>query len=80
MFKFASVMLAAFSVAGCAAQVTAIDGRTVVVRAGFPDIGLEKALASADAECRKQGLSTRVQSVTGENTDRYIFECVARGQ
>jgi hypothetical protein len=67
-----------FALAGCAAAVTAAGGRTVVVRAGVPDMGIERALTLAEAECRKQGLSDRVQSVTTPNSDRYIFECVSR--
>lgn len=61
---------------GCAVQVTSAGGRTVIVRAGIPDIGVEKALSLAQSECKKQGLSARVQSVTSATTDRYIFECV----
>jgi len=67
------------TVSGCATQVTSASGRTVVVRAGFPDMGVEKALNLAEAECNKQGLSARVQSVTSPTTDRYIFECVKLG-
>ena len=67
------------AVTGCAAEVTSAAGRTVIVRAGFPDMGIEKALALAEAECNKQGLSARVQAVTSPMTDRYIFECVRLG-
>jgi hypothetical protein len=48
----------------------------VVVRAGFPDMGIEKALLLADQECMKKGLSARTQQVTSPSSDRYIFECV----
>lgn len=65
--------------AGCAAEVTSAAGRTVIVRAGVPDIGVEKALGLAENECAKRGLSARVQSVTSPTTDRYIFECVRAG-
>lgn len=67
------------SLAGCAAAVTSAGGRTVIVRAGIPDMGVERALALAQAECAKQELSARVQAVTTPATDRYIFECVGRG-
>lgn len=42
-------------------------------------MGVEKALVLAQAECERQGLSARVQSVTSPITDRYIFECVRLG-
>jgi hypothetical protein len=61
---------------GCATQVTAVTDRTIVVKAGFPDMGIEKALTLADQECSKKGLSARTQQVTTPYTDRYIFECV----
>ena len=73
-----SILLAA-ALAGCAAQVTSSAGRTVIVRAGVPDMGIERALILAEAECAKQGLSARVQAVTTPSTDRYIFECVKAG-
>jgi len=66
----------AFALTGCAAQVTAAGGRTVVVDAGFPDPGLEKAIAMADAECQKRGLSARVQAITNPTSNKYVFECV----
>jgi hypothetical protein len=72
-------MLAAALGACTAPQVTSSSGRTVVVRAGSPDMGVEKALELANAECAKQGLSARVQMVTSATTDRYIFECVRGG-
>lgn len=62
---------------GCATpQVTSSTDRTVIVRAGIPDMGVEQALQVADKECAKRGLSARVQQVTSPTTDRYIFECV----
>ena len=79
---FCSVALAIFlsiATVGCATQVTSASGRTVIVRAGFPDMGVEKALALAEVECNKQGLYARVQGVTSPTTDRYIFECVLLG-
>ncbi|MEQ1599826.1 MAG: hypothetical protein ABL880_10725 [Methylotenera sp.] len=63
-------------ISGCATKVTSSTERTVVVQAGFPDMGVEEALRLADAECAKRGLSARVQQVTSPTTDRYIFECV----
>lgn len=63
----------------CAAKVTRSSGRTVVIRAAVPDMGVEKALDLAEAECSKQGLSARVQELTSATTDRYIFECVQLG-
>jgi len=75
----ASLLIAAAALTGCAAEVTSSSGRTVVVRAGVPDMGVEKALALAEAECAKRGLSARVQSLTSPITDRYIFECVRLG-
>ncbi len=65
--------------AACAAEVTTATGRTVIVRSGFPDMGIEKALRLAQGECEKLGLAARVQSVTSPTTDRYIFECVRLG-
>jgi len=47
-------------ITACATQVTAVTDRTVVVRAGFSDLGVEKALALADQECAKRDLSARV--------------------
>lgn len=78
MLKFIVHALAA-ALVGCAAQVTSSAGRTVIVRAGVPDMGVEAALGLANAECAKQGLSARVQAVTGPTSDRYIFECVKLG-
>ena len=70
------LVLAVVTMNGCAAQVTSSTPSTVVVRAGFPDMGVEKALELAEAECAKRGLSARVRSVTTPITDRYIFDCV----
>ena len=61
---------------GCAAEITSSTPRTVIVKAGIPDMGVEKALVLAEAECAKKGLSARVQAITNPNSDRYIFECV----
>jgi len=61
---------------GCASQVTSSSGRTVIIRAGIPDLGVDGALTLAEVECQKKGLSARVQAVTSPMTDRYIFECV----
>lgn len=61
---------------GCAAEVTSSTSGNIIVKAGFPDLGVEKALVLAEAECAKKGLSARVQAITNPNTDRYIFECV----
>jgi len=63
------------TIAGCAAQITSSTPGTVVVRAGVPDMGVEKALELAEVECAKRGLSARVHSVTSPNSDRYIFDC-----
>jgi len=71
-----SLLAAVLLMTACATQVTAVTDRTVVVRAGFPDMGIEKALLLADQECMKKGLSARTQQVTSPNSDRYIFECV----
>jgi hypothetical protein len=82
MKSFAPIVAAVLSVSvltGCAAAVTSLGGRTVIVRAGIPDMGIERALALAEAECAKAALSARVQSVTSPNSDRYIFECVRVG-
>lgn len=62
--------------AGCAAQVTSSSGRTVVVKAAVPDTGVDSALALANTECGKSGLSARVQIIPTPYTDQYIFECV----
>ena len=78
MKKLLIVALALSAIAGCAAKVTASNGRTVIVRAAVPDMGVEKALMLADAECAKQHLSATVQSVSNPNSDRYIFTCVSR--
>ena len=61
---------------GCAAEITSSTPRTVIVKAGIPDMGVEKALVLAEAECAKKGLSARIQTITNPNNDRYIFECV----
>ena len=71
--KFAFFAAVIMNLSGCATEVTSATGRTVIVRAGFPDMGVEKALELAEAECRKQGLSARVQAVTSPTTDKYIF-------
>lgn len=71
------MIVLALAMASCASEkITMATGRTVVVRAGFPDMGVEKALALADSECAKRDLSARVQQLTSPNTDKYIFECV----
>lgn len=70
------ILLLAFVITGCAAQVTSSTPSTVVVRAGVPDMGVEKALELAETECAKRKLSARVRSVTSPNTDRYIFDCI----
>jgi len=62
--------------AGCSSQVTSSSSRTIIVRAGFPDMGIESALALAEKECLKKGRAARVQGVTSPNTNQYIFECV----
>lgn len=63
--------------ASCATEkITMATNRTVVVQAGFPDMGVEKALVLADNECAKRNLSARVQQMTSRNTHKYIFECV----
>lgn len=66
----------AAALAGCATEITSSHGRTVIVRAGFPDMGPEKATGLAEVECAKRGLSARVQALTGPTSDRYVFECV----
>lgn len=67
-------VLVALLLTACAAKVTT-SGRTVVVRAGFPDMGVEKALALAEAECGKRNQSATVRGVTTRGAARYIFEC-----
>lgn len=74
-----AAVVAAATLAGCATEITSAHGRTVIVRAGFPDMGPEKAIGLADAECRKRGLSARMQAMTGPTSDRYVFECVSGG-
>jgi len=74
--KKLSLLAAMLLITACATQVTAVTDRAVVVRAGFPDMGIEKALLLADQECMKKGLSARTQQVTSPSSDRYIFECV----
>lgn len=71
-----SYLLLTLILASCASQVTMSTDRTVVVQAGFPDMGVEEALTLADKECSKKNLSARVQQVTTPTTNRYIFECV----
>jgi uncharacterized protein YcfL len=68
--------LLTFLLIGCAAQVTSVGGRTVIVKAGFPDMGIEQALILAEEECNKKAMSAVVQSVTSPFTDRYMFYCV----
>jgi hypothetical protein len=65
-----------FFLSGCASQVTSSTGRTVIVRAGIPDMGVDSALALAEIECKKKGLAARIQAMTSPMSDRYIFECV----
>jgi hypothetical protein len=72
------IFSAAVFLSGCATEITATTGATVVVRAGFPDIGVERALVLADAECQRNKKSAVVVSLTSSNTDKYIFECVRR--
>jgi hypothetical protein len=82
MTRFVPLMLlvaVSVLITACAAQVTTAGGRTVIVRSGFPDMGLENALVLAQMECEKVGLAARVQSVTSATTDRYIFECLRLG-
>ena len=71
-------ILALFCIAltGCAAQVTSSTKSTVVIKAAIPDMGVEKALEMAEAECGKKQLSARVRSLTSPTTDRYIFDCI----
>lgn len=57
---------------------TSSSGRTVEVWAGVPDIGVEKALALANTECAKRGLTAHIQVVTLP-THWYTFECVLLG-
>lgn len=74
--QMAVIALLAALMMGCATEVTSSTGRTVIVRAGFPDIGPEKALGLANVECAKQGLLARIQVLTSPMSDRYVFECV----
>lgn len=74
--KFATIISVALGLVACAAEITSSGGRTVIVRAGFPDMGIEKALTLANVECAKQGLAARVQAMTSATSDRYVFECV----
>jgi len=61
---------------GRAAKITSSTHGTFVVRAGFPDMGVEKALNLAESECGKRKLAARVRSTTSEKTNKYIFDCV----
>lgn len=74
--NFAMVLAVPIVLAACASEVSTVMSRVVIVRAGFPDGGVEKARVLAEAECRKQGLSARVQTV---DSPRYVFECVQAG-
>jgi uncharacterized lipoprotein YajG len=76
--KLLAILFASMLLTACAAKVTAATDRMVIVRAAVPDMGVEKALVIADAECAKRGRAAVVQSVTNPNTDKYIFSCVAR--
>ena len=60
---------------GCTTAVTVATSGTVVVRAGFPDMGPEKATALAEKECNKNGKAAELVSMTSPTTDRYIFKC-----
>lgn len=62
---------------GCANEITSATSRTVVVKTGFPDGGLEKALALADAECGKHGRRARPVYPIAPGTDRYTFDCIS---
>ncbi len=76
--KYVLPFIALVCLLGCAAKITASTDRMVIVRAAVPDTGVEKALILADAQCAKQGRAAVVQSVTSPNTDKYIFNCVAK--
>lgn len=77
--KYLFLLVTLIFLSSCAPVVTSSGGRTVIVKAGFPDMGVEKALQLANDECGKLKLSARVQSITTPTSDRYIFECVAVG-
>ncbi len=62
---------------GCATEIATATPRTVVVKAGFPDRGVEKALAVADAECGKHGRRARPVYPIPPGTDRYVFDCIS---
>ncbi len=61
---------------GCAAQITGATPLAVIVKAGFPDKGIEQALALADAECGKYGRRARPVDPMPPSTDRYVFDCI----
>ena len=64
--------------AGCSSQVISSSDRTIIVRPGFPDKGIENALALAKKECLKGGRSAKVPSFTSFNTDIYVFKCIKK--
>ncbi|MBS1217954.1 MAG: hypothetical protein H6R21_1087 [Proteobacteria bacterium] len=61
---------------GCAAEITAATPRAVIVKAGLPDRGIEKALALADAECSKHGRRARPVDPMPPGSGRYVFDCI----
>ena len=63
---------------GCSSQVISSSDRTIIVRPGFPDKGIENAMGLAKKECLKEGKLARVPSFTSFNTDIYVFKCVKR--
>ena len=63
---------------GCSSQIISSDNGTIIIRPGFPDKGIEKALAMAKKECRKIGRSTKVPNATSFNTDIYVFKCIKK--
>ncbi len=62
--------------AGCSSQVISSSEQTIIVRPGFPDKGIENALALAEEECLKRGRSAKIPSFTSFNNDIYTFKCI----
>jgi uncharacterized protein YcfL len=76
MKQITILALFCITLTGCAAEVTSSTKSTVVIKAAIPDMGVEKALELAEAECGKKQMSARIRSVTSPITDRYIFDCI----
>jgi len=66
------IVMLAFLLSGCAAQVISSSPKTVVVKARIQDVAQAQDLATT--ECKKQGLSARLAMKATDN--QYVFDCI----